>query len=269
MNLPPTSLRVLIVDDEPTARRGVRLLLEDDPEITVVGEAGSGAEALALIRREHPALVFLDVQLTDGNGFQVLEQLEANLRPTVIFVTAFDEFALRAFEVHAVDYLLKPYDDARFHAALDRAKQQVRHRQAEAVNTRLTQLLDYLKQAPPAGGAATGAEGSDRILIKSSGEIIFLKTTEIDWIEAEGDYMKFHVAGRTHLQRETMARLEARFDPKQFVRIHRSTIVNLDRVQKLSPSFLGEYTVVLHDGTKLKLSRGYQDRLVALLKQTL
>jgi two-component system LytT family response regulator len=267
MNLPPTPLSVLIVDDEPAARRGVRLLLADDPEITIVGEAGSGAEALALIRRERPAVVFLDVQMADCNGFQVLEQLEASLRPTIVFVTAFDEFALQAFEVHAVDYLLKPYDDARFHAALDRAKQQVRHRQAEAVNARLTQLLDYLKQAPPAGAAAAGPDSSDRILIKSSGEIIFLKTAEIDWIEAEGDYMKFHVAGRSHLQRETMARLEARLDPKQFVRIHRSTIVNLDRVRKLSPSFVGDYAVVLHDGTKLKLSRGYQDRLVALLKQ--
>jgi two-component system LytT family response regulator len=269
MTLLPNPLSVLIVDDEPAARRGVRLLLEVDPEIAIVGEAGSGAEALALIRRERPALVFLDVQMADCNGFQVLEQLEAGLLPTVVFVTAFDEFALQAFAVHAVDYLLKPYDDARFCAALDRAKQQVRHRQAEAVNAHLTQLLDYLKQAPMAGVAAAGPDGTDRILIKSSGEIIFLKIGEIDWIEAEGDYMKFHVAGRSHLQRETMARLEARLDPKRFVRIHRSTIVNLDRVRKLSPSFVGEYAVVLHDGTKLKLSRGYQDRLVDLLKQAL
>ena len=268
MKLPPTPVRVLIVDDEPTARRGVRLLLEGDPEIAIAGEAGSGAEALALIRRERPDLVFLDVQMADGNGFQVLEQLEASLRPTIVFVTAFDEFALQAFEVHAVDYLLKPYDDARFHAALDRAKQQVRHHQAEAVNARLTQLLDYLKQTPTAGTTAAGP-GSDRILIKSSGEIIFLKAVEIDWIEAEGDYMKFHVAGCSHLQRETMARLEARLDPKRFVRIHRSTIVNIDRVRKLSPSFMGEYAVVLHDGTKLKLSRGYHDRLAELLKQAL
>jgi two-component system LytT family response regulator len=194
MNFPLSPLSVLIVDDEPAARRGVRLLLEDDPEIAIAGEAGNGAEALALIRRERPDLVFLDVQMADGNGFQVLEQLEANLRPTIVFVTAFDEFALQAFEVHAVDYLLKPYDDARFRAALDRAKQQVRHRQAEAVNARLTQLLDYLKQTPTAGSTAAGPDGSDRILIKSSGEIIFLKAGEIDWIEAEGDYMKFHVA---------------------------------------------------------------------------
>ena len=268
MKLPPTPVRVLIVDDEPTARRGVRLLLEGDPEIAIAGEAGSGAEALALIRGERPDLVLLDVQMADGNGFQVLEQLEASLRPTIVFVTAFDEFALQAFEVHAVDYLLKPYDDARFHAALDRAKQQVRHHQAEAVNARLTQLLDYLKQTPTAGTTAAGP-GSDRILIKSSGEIIFLKAVEIDWIEAEGDYMKFHVAGCSHLQRETMARLEARLDPKRFVRIHRSTIVNIDRVRKLSPSFMGEYAVVLHDGTKLKLSRGYHDRLAELLKQAL
>ena len=269
MNSPLLPIRALIVDDEPAARRGVRLLLERDSEIVIVGEAGSGGEAVTLLQRERPALVFLDVQMADCNGFQVLGQLGPTVRPTVVFVTAYDEFALQAFEVHAVDYLLKPYDDARFCSALDRAKQQVRHHHSAAFDARLTQLLDYLKQSPAAEMTGAGPDGSDRILIKSSGEIIFLKVAEVDWIEAEGDYMKFHVAGRSHLQRDTMARLEARLDPKRFVRIHRSTIVNLDRVRKLSPSFVGEYAVVLHDGTKLKLSRGYQDRLVALLKQAL
>ena len=197
-----------------------------------------------------------------------VDHLGVDALPVVIFVTAYDEHALRAFEVNAVDYLLKPYDDARFAAALQRAKTQARRRQADHVGSRITQLLDFLER----GGGQTEPvleKPGERILLKSSGEIFFLKAEEIDWIEAEGDYMKFHVAGRAHLMRETMARLEARLDPRRFIRIHRSTIVNIDRLRKLSPSFAGEYAVVLHDGTKLKLSRGYHDRLQELLKSAL
>jgi two-component system, LytTR family, response regulator len=268
---PPARIRTVIVDDEPAARRGVRLLLDRDPAIEVVGEAASGDEAFALITRERPDLAFLDVQMPGGDGFQVITRLDPATAPAVVFVTAHDEHALRAFEVNAVDYLLKPYDDVRFRAALDRVKAEVRVRQVESVNAKLTRLLDYLQAstANPMGGEAGAGGYSDRILLKSSGEIYFLKADEIDWIEAEGDYMKFHVAGKAHLLRETMARLEARLDPKKFIRIHRSTIVNIDRVRKLSPSFAGEYAVILHDGTKLKLSRGYHDRLASLLKDAL
>jgi two-component system, LytTR family, response regulator len=264
-------IRTIIVDDEPTARRGVRLLLERDQAIEIVGEASTGAEAAELIRREKPDLAFLDVQMPGSNGFDALANLGPDIAPAVVFVTAYDEYALRAFEVNAVDYLLKPYDDTRFSAALQRAKEEVRRRQADGVNARLSQLLDYLQQsgANAAAEAAKNEKPGERILVKSSGEIFFLKADEIDWIEAEGDYMKFHVAGRTHLMRETMARLEARLDPKRFIRIHRSTIVNIDRMRKLSPSFAGEYAVVLHDGTKLKLSRGYHERIATLLKATL
>lgn len=264
-------IRTIVVDDEPAARRGVRLLLERDGAIELVGEAATGAEAAELIRREKPDLAFLDVQMPGSNGFDALASLPPELAPAVVFVTAYDEHALRAFEVNAVDYLLKPYDDTRFAAALHRAKDEVRRRQTDQVNARLTQLLDYLQQsgAAPARDAAKAEPAADRILIKSSGEIFFLKAEEIDWIEAEGDYMKFHVAGRTHLMRETMARLEARLDAKRFIRIHRSTIVNIDRMRKLSPSFAGEYAVVLQDGTKLKLSRGYHERIAALLKAAL
>ncbi len=251
-----TCLRAVIVDDEPTARRGVRLLLKPDRSVEIVGEAANGDEAVSLINRVKPDLVFLDVQMPGCDGFEVLARIEHAVAPVVVFVTAYDEHALRAFEVNAVDYLLKPYDDARFTAALQRAKDEVHLRQAESVNTRLSKLIEYLQHE------------EDRILLKSSGEIFFLKAEQIDWIEAEGDYMKFHVAGRAHLMRETMARLEARLDPKRFIRIHRSTIVNLDRVQKLSPTFLGEYAVILHDGTKLKLSRGYHERIAELLKLT-
>lgn len=260
-------IRAVIVDDEPMARRGVRLLLERDQNVDIVGEAASGPEAADLIRREKPDLAFLDVQMPGCDGFETLTKIEPEATPAVVFVTAYDEHALRAFEVNAVDYLLKPYDDIRFSAALQRAKDEVRRRQADSVNARLTQLLDYLQQN---GNAAKKDENpGDRILVKSSGEIFFLKAEEIDWIEAEGDYMKFHVSGRTHLMRETMARLEARLDPKRFIRIHRSTIVNIDRLRKLSPSFAGEYAVILHDGTKLKLSRGYHERIATLLKQAL
>lgn len=256
-------IRTLIVDDEPTARRGVRLLLANDPSIDVIGEATGGAEAAEMVLREKPELVFLDVQMPDCDGFQALARVGGAHAPVVVFVTAYDEYALRAFEVNAVDYLLKPYDDARFAAALQRAKEGVRRREVDAVNARLNRLLQFLENAAPT------PHPDDRILVKSSGEIFFLKSSEIDWIEAEGDYMKFHVAGKTHLMRETMARLEARLDPKKFIRIHRSTIVNVDRMRKLSPSFAGEYAVILHDGTKLRLSRGYQERIATLLKQAL
>ena len=262
-------LRAIVVDDEPAARRGMRLLLERDAEVVVVGEAACGNEAAELIRRERPDLAFLDVQMPGGDGFAALAQVGAAVAPVVVFVTAYDEHALRAFEVNAVDYLLKPYDDLRFTAALQRAKEAVRLRRADGVNTRLAQLLGYLQQNGERPGAPARAEegAGDRILVKSSGEVFFLKAGEIDWIEAEGDYMKFHVGGRAHLMRETMARLEARLDPKRFIRIHRSTIVNLDRLRKLVPAFGGDYAVILEDGTKLKLSRGYHERIAALMKQ--
>jgi two-component system, LytTR family, response regulator len=247
-------IRTLIADDEPLARRGVRLLLEKDSGVEIVGEATGGIEAADLILRLRPDLVFLDVQMSGCDGFETLMRVGQEAAPVVIFVTAYDEYALKAFDFNAVDYLLKPYDDARFAAALERARELVIRKRKDGVDTRLTRLIEHLE-----------GESRDRILLKSSGEIIFLKTSEIDWIEAEGDYVKFHVTGRTHLMRGTMTSLEERLDPNRFIRIHRSTIVNVDRLRKLSPSFEGEYAVVLQDGTKLRLSRGYQDRIRSLL----
>jgi two-component system LytT family response regulator len=247
-------IRALIADDEPIARRGVRLLLEPDPEIEIVGEASSGLEAAELITSLRPDLVFLDVQMMGCDGFEALRRVGPAATPVVVFITAYDEYALRAFEFNAIDYLLKPYDDSRFAMALERAKKTIVQRRTDDMDDRLARLLKHLE-----------GEGKDRILLKSSGEIIFLKTSEIDWVEAEGDYVKFHVAGRSHLMRGTMAALEEQLDPVRFIRIHRSTIVNADRLRKLSPSFEGEYAVVLQDGTKLRLSRGYQDRIRALL----
>jgi two-component system LytT family response regulator len=268
--VPPNRFRAVIVDDEPAARRGVRLMLERDAEIEIVGEAATGGEATELMVRVQPDVAFLDVQMPGGDGFEALARINPATAPAVVFVTASHEHALRAFEVNAVDYLLKPYDDARFGAALQRAKVAARRRREESLSNRSSQLMNYLQPDPVRAAAdRVGANTSDRILVKSSGEIFFLKAEEIDWIEAEGDYMKFHVSGRAHLMRETMARLESRLDGKNFIRIHRSTIVNLDRVRKLSPASAGEYTVVLVDGTKLKLSRGYHDRVAALLKSGL
>jgi two-component system LytT family response regulator len=251
---PAPRIRTLIADDEPLARHGVRLLLERDSGIEIVGEASGGVEAAEQILRLRPDLVFLDVQMVGCDGFETLKRVGPDATPVVVFVTAYDEYALRAFEFNAVDYLLKPYDDARFAAALERARDLVLRKRGDAVDNRITRLIEHIE-----------GEGRDRILLKSSGEIIFLKTSEIDWIEAEGDYVKFHVTGRTHLMRGTMAALEERLDPSRFIRIHRSTIVNADRLRKLSPSFEGEYAVVLQDGTKLRLSRGYHDRIKALL----
>lgn len=265
--------RTLIVDDEPAARRGLRLLLERDPELSIVGEAGSGREAVRLLQAQRPDLLLLDIEMPELDGFKVLETITRGPAPAVIFVTAHDEHALRAFSVNAVDYLLKPVEDERFWTAVTRAKAHLAQRASGDLSARLQQLLAWIQAHPrglPPGpgepGGATEAITRERILLKSGGEVLFLKTGEIDWIEAEGDYMKFHAGGRSHLLRETMQRLEARLDPARFVRIHRSTIVNLDRVRKLSPDFAGEYAVVLQDGSKLRLSRGYHDRLFQALK---
>lgn len=278
-------IRTLVIDDEPAARRGVTMLLERDPDIVVVGEAVSGKDAVRKILAERPDLVFLDVQMPELNGFKVIEAVAAQHMPAVIFVTAYDQHALQAFEVNAVDYLLKPFEDDRFWAAVRRAKAEIVRRQTDALSSKLSHLLSYLQTngapgkdgsaapapapAPAAPAPAADAITRERILLKSGGEIYFLKAEEIDWIEAEGDYMKFHAGGRVHLLRETMGNLEERLDAKRFIRIHRSTIVNIDRVKKLSPSFAGEYAVILHDGTKLRLSRGYHERLQELMRNAL
>ncbi len=266
MNHPP--IKTLIIDDEPAARRGIRMLLASDAEVQVVGEAGSVSEAVILIQQEKPELVFLDIQMPGGSGFDVLARLSPESRPVVVFITAFDEYAVKAFEVHALDYLLKPYEDSRFQEALLRAKDSVRSRDGKNPMSQIEALLSALRGVVPQTVVSEDASGG-RILVKSSGDIILLKPDELDWVEAEGDYVKFHVAGRSHLMRETMAHLEERLDAKKFVRIHRSIIVNIDRVRKLTPTFSGEYSVILMDGTSLKMSRTYHERLQELLRQKL
>ncbi|HEV2860626.1 MAG TPA: LytTR family DNA-binding domain-containing protein [Pyrinomonadaceae bacterium] len=262
----PKRIRTLIVDDEPLARRNIRLLLEGDPEIDIVGEAASGREALSLIREHSPDLVFLDIQMPETDGFGVLERIEAAQMPVVVFVTAFDRYALRAFEFHALDYLLKPFDDARFEKALRRAKLQVEQRDIKDLSRRLIALLEGRGEPAPADAEAReGPRYLSRLLVKSAGRVFFLKADEIDYVGAEDYYVRVHVGRKGHLLRETMNELESKLDPAQFVRIHRSTIVNLERIRELQQLFNGEYVVVLRDGTELKLSRSRREHLERLL----
>jgi two-component system LytT family response regulator len=236
----PGRIRALVVDDEPLARSNLTVLLRRDPEIDVVRECGSGMEALGEIRGSKPDLVFLDVQMPECDGFDVLEMLGRELPPAVVFVTAYDQYALRAFEAGALDYLLKPFDNARFELALGRAKERIAYER----NSQTT---------------------LERFAVKSAGQISFLKTSEIDWIEAADYYSCLHVGARTHLLRRSMAELDQELDQTVFCRIHRSTIVKLDQVRGLKLNESGEYDVLLGDGTKLRLSRRYRKQLQSRL----
>ena len=226
------NIRAIVVDDEPLARSNLKVLLQNDSQIELVGECGSGAEALVAIREKTPDLLFLDVQMPECDGFDVLEMLGGNLPAAVVFVTAYDQFALRAFEAGALDYLLKPFDDARFRRALDRAKEKIAYRHP--------------------------ATPLHRIAIKETGQVSFVKTSDIDWIEAADYYSCLHVGPKTHLLRRSMSELEQELDPAMFCRIHRSSIVNTARVEALQLNSEGEYEVVLNHGTRLRLSRRYR-----------
>jgi two-component system, LytTR family, response regulator len=232
----PAPIRVLVVDDEPLARRNVTVLLRGDPEIGSIEECGSGVEAIDAIRRSKPDLVFLDVQMPECDGFDVLEQLGADLPRTIIFVTAHDEYALRAFEAGALDYLLKPFDDARFGRALQRAR-------------------DRLVSAP------LQPQPARRLVVRSPGRLLFVNVADIDWIEAASYYACLHVGRDTHIIRRTLSELERDLGEGKFVRIHRSIIVNLDRIHGLELQSSGEYEVVLKSRVRLRLSRRYRKRL--------
>lgn len=235
-----TTIRALIVDDEPLARSNVAVLLRQDPDIVIVGECGSGVEALGEIRIAKPDLLFLDVQMPECDGFDVLEMLGSDLPGAIIFVTAYDQYALRAFETGALDYLLKPFSNARFELALTRAKQRIR---------------------------STGSDGNatrrpERVIVKSAGEVCFLKISDIDWIEAADYYACLHVGERSHLLRRSLSELEAELDPNGFCRVHRSGIVNLERVRSLRLHEDGEYEILLETGATVRLSRRYRKQLV-------
>lgn len=247
--------RTLIVDDELLARERLRQLLEIEPEIEIVGECSNGHEAIAAIHREKPDLVFLDIQMPEIDGFGVLEAIRADPVPVIVFVTAHDKFALRAFEVHAVDYLLKPFDRERFQTALRHALGHVKNREDDALTQRLSALLTDIKDSSKTPG---------RLAIKSEGRVFFIKISDIDWIEAAHNYVELHLGRESHLLRQTLEAVEARLSSNSFVRISRSVIVNAERIKELQPLFHGEYAVTLHDGTRLTLSRRYRDKLPQL-----
>jgi two-component system LytT family response regulator len=253
-----TKIRAMIVDDEPLARRRIRSLLAHDSGVDVIGECSDGYNAVSSISELNPDLVFLDIQMPRMDGFEVIKTIGPERMPTVIFVTAYDQYALKAFEVNALDYLLKPYDRRRFQKTLERAKASISGLQSGNVNNQLLSLLGNLRRE---------REIPDRFIIKSGGRVVFLKVEEIDWMCAVGNYVRLQVGRDSHLMRETMTGMEAKLNPDSFMRIHRSTIVNLDRVKEVQPWAKGEYVVIMRDGARLIMSRRYRERLNELLSK--
>jgi two-component system LytT family response regulator len=253
MTVAPRKIRALIVDDEPLARERMRSLLDVEPDVDVVGEASNGLEAVDAILDRSPDLVFLDVHMPKLDGFEVIQAVGPDRMPAVVFVTAYDQHALRAFEVQALDYLLKPFDRDRFQGTLKRVRRQMEQVDSGDLNQKLLALVRDLD------GHRSPRHG--RLIVKSSGRLFFLRTEDIDWVEAAGNYVRLHVGQEGHLLRETMASIEARLDAELFFRIHRSHIVNIERIKELQPWFNGEYIVILRNGMKLTLSRGYRERL--------
>ncbi|HUQ18298.1 MAG TPA: LytTR family DNA-binding domain-containing protein [Gemmatimonadaceae bacterium] len=249
--------RVGIADDEPLARERIRSLLAGRREFEIVVECSDGAEAALAMQNHALDVLFLDVQMPDLDGFQAIEAAGDVEMPVIVFVTAFHDYAIRAFEVRALDYLLKPFDRARFEETLTRVSERLSMRGAQTFSPEIGKLLSDLASHAPAY--------QSRFPVKSRGEIYFVRAEDIDWIDAEGNYVALHAGGRTHLVRETIKSVESRLDPSKFVRVHRSAIINVDRLKKLQPYFHGEYVVTLHDGTTLTSSRTYSERLRALV----
>ncbi len=269
-------IRAIIVDDEQLAREALRVMLSGDPETEVIAECRNGREAVQSIRKQSPDIVFIDIQMPGMDGFQVIEEIGVGQMPVTVFVTAYDNYALRAFEAHALDFLLKPFDYDRFDTALQRAKTRIREQEFGALNENLFALLKDMKALT--GTASLKANNTkpndagykepiERVAVKSSGRIYFLKTEEIDWVEGAGDYLSLHAGGKSHLIRETMGDFHAKLDSKKFLRIHRSTIVNIERVKDIQPLFKSEYVITLTSGKRLKSSRGYRHELQALLDE--
>lgn len=252
-------IRTLVVDDEPLARERLTSLLGLETDIEVIGQCRDGEDAARAITEHTPDLVFLDVQMPGLNGFEVIEAVGTEKMPLVIFVTAYDQHALKAFQVRALDYLLKPFDRERFHEALQRARTQIQRAETGDLGRRLLALVKDLRRDQPK---------TDRLVVKSGGRLFFLRTDEIDWIEAAGNYVRLHVGNTSHLLRETMNAIESRLDPEKFFRIHRSRIVNMERIQEMQPWLNGEYAVLLRTGTRLTLSRGYREKLQDRLART-
>ncbi|HSL72597.1 MAG TPA: LytTR family transcriptional regulator DNA-binding domain-containing protein [Longimicrobiales bacterium] len=250
-------IRALIVDDEPLAREGMRIHLEEHADIDVIGECGDGATAVMMVRDVRPDLIFLDVQMSGLDGFGVLRAVGAEHMPIVVFVTAYDEFALQAFEAHAIDYLLKPIDPDRLDNALERVRNQLQGRSRRERDERVLTLLSQVGAQP---------RYIERLVTRSDGRIRIIRVDDIDYIEAAGNYAKIHVSGKMHLVREGMNSLESKLDPSRFLRIHRSVIVRIDRIKELESLYQGDYVVVLQDGTRLTTGRKYRDAIQEFIR---
>ena len=253
-------IRALIADDEALARKFIRRMLKDDHDVEIVGECSNGKEAVAMIRKHNPDVVFLDVQMPEMDGFAVLESVGIERLPEIIFATAYEQYAIRAFELHALDYLLKPFDQARFKDAIKHAKARFRSERQNEGRMQINALLESIKNKP---------QYLDRLVIKAGGRITFLSTDEINWIEADDKYVHLHTGKTSPMVRQTLSAMETQLDPRKFRRIHRSAIVNVERIKELQPLFSGEHSILLEDGTKLTLSRNHKDKLFELLGKPL
>jgi two-component system, LytTR family, response regulator len=253
-------IRALIVDDEALARKFIRRLLKDDRDFEIIGECSNGKETVATIRKENPDIVFLDVQMPEMDGLAVLESIGIERLPEIIFTTAYEQYAIRAFELHALDYLLKPFDQARFKDAIKHAKERFRSERQNDGRLQINALLENIKNKP---------QYLERLVIKAGGRITFLRTNEINWIEADDKYVHLHTSKTRPMVRQTLRAMEEQLDPAKFRRVHRSAIVNLERIAELQPLFSGEYSILLQDGTKLTLSRNYKDKLFHVLGKPL
>ncbi len=251
-------IRTLIVDDEAPARARIRQLLKTENDFEIIGECANGRQAVAAIQKQRPDLVFLDVQMPRLGGLDVCAAIAGETMPLVIFVTAYDHYALQAFEVHAMDYLLKPFDRERFQKALRHAREQMRRGGAGLSNQRLAEFLDNWEP---------DAKRPERLAFKANGRVLLVRFEEIDWIEADGNYVQLRAGGVSHQMRETISGLETQLPPDRFMRISRSVVVNLDRIKELQPMFYGDYAVILQNGTRLTLSRNFRHRLEKLLER--
>jgi two-component system, LytTR family, response regulator len=259
-------IRALVVDDEPLARTGLRTWLAQEPDVTVVGEAGDGPAAIEAIQTLTPDLVFLDIRMPGMDGFEVIDRVATTHLPLVVFVTAHDEHAIQAFDVQALDYLLKPVSAARFAEAMRRARAALEREEGVAARAQLARVLDQRESGGDPGAGPTPV--LHRFVVKDRGRYRLVRTEEVEWIEAAGNYAEIHTRGGVHLVRVTIAALESRLDRERFARIHRSTIVRIDRIREIVPEWHGDCQVILDSGATIKMSRSYRDRLLPTEKRS-